>query len=278
MIRGLYTATSGMLCETLRQDMIANNLANVDTPGFKKMVSIFKELPTMNVKKVNDGRQYPPRPNELYPTVGKLGTGVILDESYTDFSAGRFENTGNDLDCALQDPKAFFMVQTPHGVRYTRNGVFNLNKEGYLTNMNGDFVLAEAEPAENENPVLVNDKGKPSFNFSRIQVAQGEKLEIDAEGRVLVDGVPRFRILKGMATDQKALRKEGSTLYNAAYGDIRRAPGEVKQGYVEKPNFTVVEEMVKMIEVSRAYEANSKVVQAQDSVLDKAINTVGRSK
>ncbi len=275
MIRGIYTSASAMLCETIRQDMIASNLANVDTPGFKRDSGIFKELPAMVLRKVNDGNIYPPRPLQRNPKIGRLGTGVILDESYTDYDIGKFEPTENKLDCALENPQAFFMVERGNGIRFTRDGVFSLNPEGFLTNMNGDYVLAEPEPPDTDQKTLINPDGSSATEFGRIQIAPGDDTQIDSEGRVMVNGQPRFRLLRGMASDRKAFRKEGSNAFIRAYGDVKRAEGKVKQGYVEKPNFSLVEEMVKMIEVSRAYEANSKVIQAHDSLLDKVVNSVG---
>ncbi|MBF0498960.1 MAG: flagellar hook-basal body protein [Candidatus Riflebacteria bacterium] len=278
MIRGLYTSSSSMLCENIRMDMIGNNLANVDTPGFKRDQGIFKELPTMMLRKVNDGQIYPPRPMVKYPKIGKVGTGVILDESFTDFSVGKFEYTDNKLDCALENPKAFFLVQTQNGIRFSRDGVFNLNQDGCLTNMNGDYVMAEAEPVEASSGPLIDGNGKQTQEFVRVQVSDRDQVLIDTEGRVMVNGVPRFRLLRGQAADRKAFRKEGSNAFVRSYGEVQRSEGKVKQGYVEKPNFSLVEEMVKMIEVSRAYEANSKVIQSHDSLLDKAVNSVGASR
>ena len=278
MIRGIYTSCSSMLCETIRQDMIGNNLANVDTPGFKRDSGIFKELPTMVLRKVNDARLYPPRPMEKYPKIGKLGTGVILDESYTDFSVGKFEHTENKLDCALENPKAFFLVETPNGVRFSRDGVFNINQDGFLTNMNGDYVMAEAETGQTGGGVLIDKDGKPQSEMVRVQITDTDRVMIDTEGRVIVNDEPRYRLLRGQAADRKAFRKEGSNSFTRAYGDVARAEGKVKQGYVEKPNFSLVEEMVKMIEVSRAYEANSKLIQSHDNLLDRCVNSVGASR
>jgi len=275
MIRGIYTAASSMLVETIRQDMVSNNLANVDTPGFKRDQGIFKELPTMVLSKVNDGQIYPPRPFQKFPKIGKLGTGVILDETHTDHSIGKFDYTGNQLDCALENPKSFFLVERGNGIRFSRDGVFTINEEGFLVNNHGDFVLAESEPSPDPGAPLLNSDGKPTSEFGRIQVGDKENIEIDTEGRVIVNGQPRFRLLQGMSSDRKAFRKEGSNAYVRAYGDVQRSAGKVKQGYVEKPNFSLVEEMVKMIEVSRAYEANAKVIQTHDSLLDKAVNSVG---
>lgn len=276
MIRGLYTASSSMLCEIVRQDMIANNLANVDTAGFKRDSGIFKELPTMVLRKVNDGQLYPPRPLVKFPKIGKLGTGVILDESYTDFAVGKFEYTDNPLDTALENNKAFFLIETPTGTRFTRDGVFNINQDGFLTNMNGDYVLAEPDPpTQSAEPVLIDENGQPKVEVGRVQVNPTDRVTIDTDGRVVVNDVPLFRLVRGQASDRKAFRKDHSNHYTRAYGEVRRSEGKVKQGYVEKPNFSLVEEMVKMIEVSRAYEANSKTIQAHDSLLDRAINSVG---
>ncbi|MFZ2957408.1 MAG: flagellar hook-basal body protein [Candidatus Ozemobacteraceae bacterium] len=278
MIRGLYTACSSMLCETMRQDMIGNNLANVNTTGFKRDQGIFKELPTMTIQRVNDGKLFPPRPMQKSPTIGKMGTGVILDESFTDFGLGKFEFTDNKLDCALENPKAFFLVQGQNGIRYSRDGVFTINQDGYLTNTNGDYILAEAEPAQPTDGPLIDKEGKPTQEFAKVQVSDRDQVVLDTDGRVVVNGTPQFRLLRGQAADRKAFRKEGSNAFVRVYGDITRAEGKVKQGYVEKPNFSLVEEMVKMIEVSRAYEANSKVIQSHDSLLDKAVNSLGTSR
>ncbi|GAB4276142.1 MAG: flagellar basal-body rod protein FlgF [Candidatus Rifleibacteriota bacterium] len=276
MIRGIYTSASSMLCENIRMDMTANNLANVDTVGFKRDQGIFKELPTMELRRVNDGKLYPPRPIYKYPKIGELGTGVILDESFTDFKGGKMEYTGNDLDIALENEKAFLLVEGPNGLRFSRDGALTIDHEGYLTNMNGDYIMAERDPVnEIEGEQLIDENGNPSVNLMRVQVGDQQKVLIDEDGRVLIDGEPQFRISRGQAADRKAFRKEGSNKFVRAYGAVTRALGNVKQGYIEKPNFSLVEEMVKMIEVSRAYEANSKVIQSHDGLLDKAINSVG---
>lgn len=279
MIRGIYTASSSMLVEIMRQDMIANNLANVDTAGFKQDVGIFKELPTMQLRKVNDGQLYPPRPFYKYPKIGELGTGVILDETFTNFKAGGFDHTGNELDLALENEKAFFVVESPKGTRFTRDGILDINHEGYLVNMSGDYILAEKEPVNLENSSkILNEDGTPGSQLERVQVGQGQKVEIDEDGRVLVDNQPQYRLVTGVASDRKAFRKEGDNKFVRAYGEVTRGEGNFKPGYVEKPNFSIVEEMVRMIEVSRAYEANSKVIQSHDGLLDKAVNSVGATR
>lgn len=278
MIRGIYTASSSMLCEIVRQDMVANNLANVDTAGFKQDQGIFKELPTMVLRKVNDGQLYPPRPFYKFPKIGELGTGVIVDESFTNFKAGAFEYTGNDLDIALENEKAFLVVESDKGTRFTRDGILTINQDGFLTNMHGDYILADTEPVDANPGSILDEDGNLNPRLQRVQVGDGEGVVIDRSGRILVDNAPLFRIAQGIASDRKAFRKEGANKFVRAYGEVARVEGNVKQGYVEKPNFSLVEEMVRMIEVSRAYEANSKVIQSHDGLLDKAINSVGATR
>jgi flagellar basal-body rod protein FlgG len=142
--------------------------------------------------------------------------------------------------------------------------------------MHGDYIMAEQEPvSEYEGDQLLDENGEPLVNLTRVQAQDQQKVLIDEDGRVLIDNQPLFRISRGQAADRKAFRKEGANKYVRAYGAVTRSLGNVKPGYVEKPNFSLVEEMVKMIEVSRAYEANSKVIQSHDGLLDKAINSVG---
>ncbi len=280
MIRGIYTSASGMLIETIRQDQIANNLANVDTTGFKQDGMAFKELPTMQIRRVNDGKLYPPRPIYKYPRIGKLGTGAIVDETYTRWEAGKMDYTGNELDVSVDNEKAFFIVESENGnTRYSRDGSLTLNEEGFLMDHNGDYILGEQIGDEEINSgVLINDDGTRNGRLTRIQVGIGKQIAIDEEGRVLVDGQGEYRIVTGIASDRKAFRKQGSNKFVRAYGDVTRATTNFAPGYLEKPNFSVVEEMVRMIEVSRSYEANSKVIQSHDNLLDKCINSVGMTK
>lgn len=279
MIRGIYTSAAGMLCETIRQDIIANNLANVDTVGFKEDMAVFKELPTMDIRRVNEKQFFQPNPFRIPPYVGKVGTGAILDEVYTNNEMGKMQYTGNKLDVALANKDAHFVVQSPDGkLKYSRDGVFTLDEEGFIKNMSGDYLMAyEDEVNLEESPILLNKDGEQVTRLQRIQ-AVGDMVEIDTMGRVVVDGEGFFEVATAMAEDRKAFRKEGSNRFLRAYGEVTLVEGNFKPGYVEKPNVSVVEQMVKMIEVSRAYEANSKAIQSHDSLTDKAVNTVGASR
>ncbi len=144
MVRGIYTAASGMMTQRHRLDVIANNLANIDLTGFKKDLSIQRAFPELLIRRLNDDGLYkfPKGYLETAPVVGKLGVGVEENEIYTSFAQGPIKITGNPLDLALTDV-GFFVVQTPEGERYTRNGSFTLGREGILVTKDGYPVIGE---------------------------------------------------------------------------------------------------------------------------------------
>ncbi|MDH4128368.1 MAG: flagellar hook-basal body protein, partial [Spirochaetota bacterium] len=133
MVRGLYTGVSGMLSEWHRMDVVANNLANLNTTGFKRDDAIFKSFPEMLIRRLDDNGvvKVPNGSYDIAPFVGKMGTGVELNEVYTRHEQGIIRNTGNDFDLAL-DGKGYFVVKTDRGDRYTRNGSFLIDKDGFL--------------------------------------------------------------------------------------------------------------------------------------------------
>lgn len=247
MIRGIYTSASGMLTESTRTDTIANNLANVNTGGYKKDVAVQKDFATLLIHRINDGKGA--------PEVGPLGVGAGIDEIATIHAQGAMRQTGNNLDAAISG-KGFFTVQTPAGERYTRNGSFTRNAQGELVTQEGYQVLGQNGPIA--IPGVVN------------------KLQIATDGRILADEVELDRMRLAQFADEKQLRKEGASLYQANGAQQEVFTGQVEQGYSEQSNVNVVAEMVNLIAGYRAYEVNAKTVQAHDQLLDKAVNEVGR--
>ena len=246
MIRGIYAAASGMVAESIRNDVTANNLANVNTAGFKKDVAISRDFASVLIKRINDGGDT--------PDIGSLGSGAQIDEIATIHSGGAVRATGNDFDLAI-DGKGFFAVQTANGVRYTRNGSFTKSAQGELVNSEGQKVLGQ------NGPIRIN----------------GSKMNISDDGSISVDGVEIDRLRVVGFADEKLLQKEGNSLYTAPAGtQALAATGQVKQRYLEMSNVNVISEMVNMINGFRAYETNGKVVQSHDQLLDKAVNEVGR--
>ncbi|GHU09895.1 flagellar basal body rod protein FlgG [Spirochaetia bacterium] len=282
MIRGWYTGASGMRAQQWRLDAVANNLANVDQDGFKRDTAVHKAFPEMLIRRMNDDGVYrhPFGSADEAPIIGKLGTGVEVNELFTIFEQGALKETQSDFDVAL-DGKGFFTVATPWGERYTRNGSFHLGKEGYLETKEGYPVLGENGAIrvkannfqiDKEGRVFINNEFDP--NDPEVLVARENNTWSDT---VLLD------TLKIVNFDiDRYLQKQGSSLYKdtdisgpAQTMTVAERP-RVIQGFTEASNVDPVTEMVKMIEVNRAYEANQKVVQSSDTMLGTLINQVAR--
>ncbi|MDR2101752.1 MAG: flagellar basal-body rod protein FlgF [Treponema sp.] len=282
MIRGWYTGASGMRAQQWRLDAVANNLANVDTDGYKKDVSTFKAFPELLMRRMDDDGVYrhPFGSGDAAPIIGKIGTGVELNELYTGFDQGALKETQSDFDLAL-DGKGFFTVDTPWGERYTRNGSFQLGKEGFLETKEGYPVLGEQGPVRvKANNFQVDKDGRIWINAA--YDGEDPNLMISRENNTWEETV-LLDTLKLVEFDlDRYLEKQGSSLYRSTdtSGEARimeegKRP-RVTQGFVEASNVDPVVEMVRMIEVNRAYEANQKVIQTEDSMLGTLINQVAR--
>lgn len=279
MIRGWYTGASGMTAQQVRLDAISNNLANVDTDGYKRDVAVHKAFAELLLRRLNDDGQTlnPFGSADMAPVVGKLGTGVETNELYTEFEQGSLKQTSSDFDIAL-DGKGFVAVQTPFGERYTRNGSFILGKEGFLETKEGYPVLGENGPIQvKANNFKIDKDGNVYIN----QSFQSDPFRLVSREENTWDKTQKLDRLKIVDFNKdRYLAKQGSSLWRSTdlSGDAAiMAKGErpqVLQGFVEASNVNPVLEMVQMIEVNRAYEANQKTIQSEDSMLGKLINEV----
>lgn len=254
MVRGWYTGASGMNAQQYRLDAISNNLANVDTTGYKKDVAVSKSFPELLLRRMrDDGERVTPFGSfDSSPIIGKVGLGVETNEMYTVFEQGSFKETSSNTDMALGS-EGFFAVMTPYGERYTRNGNFIIGKEGFLETKEGYQLLGE------NGPINVVDKNF-KVNDDGVIYTSEDMQEIDRIKLVRFD-------------NERYITKQGSSLYaeTNVSGKAHIAEGkerpQVLQGYVESSNVNVVKEMVQMIEVNRAYEANQKTIQSEDSMM-----------
>lgn len=348
MIRGLYIAASSAISENKRIDVIANNIANVNTSGFKKDSLITESFPDVLIKRIgpkdsrdlmsgtpaagnvgfeSDGGLYYASAkagffnvqtpdgisksksirftvnDEGYVTtpqgdyvlglkgpiyagqkdlsvnekgevlagstvvdrlkvsnpvgfIGNMSYGVHVDEVFTDFEQGPLNQSGNPLDVAFQG-KGFFTVETPKGERYTRNGEFTLDADGYLTTKEGYKVL-----------------GQNGY----IQI-KGKNITITEKGQVYSDENEIDTLKTVDFKDYKLLQKQGEGLFTDAGGDPQNmiaAEGTIQQGFSEGSNVNSVKQMVDMITVLRSYEANQKVIKTHDDMLQKSVNEIGR--
>lgn len=271
MIRGWYTGASGMLAQQRNLDVISNNLANVDTTGYKRDVGTIKNFPELLLRRFNDDGVYthPFGATDIAPIIGKLGLGVEFNETFTQFEQGSLKQTDVPSDIALEG-EGFFAIETPNGERYTRNGNFMLGVEGYL-------MTKEGYPVLGENGRLFLQDTEYTVNANG-EIHTRPFANPEAES-VLLD---RLKIVE--FENDRFLKKQGHSLYYetrfsgppiAAEGPAR--PVAV-QGFVEASNVNVVNQMVRMIEVNRAYEANQKTIQSGDAMMGKLWNEVTQNR
>jgi flagellar basal-body rod protein FlgG len=237
--RGLYIAATGMLAEQIRQDQLANDLANASTVGYKPERSMQRSFSSLLLENTLTGQ-----------TVGPLSLGAGIAATRTDFSQGALRQTGDTLDVALTG-EGFLAIQTPAGIRYTRNGQFTVDGGGRLVTSTGA-------------PVLGTD-GRP------IAVAGESGLQIAPDGTVRSGGQVRGTIAVVSLTNPV---RQGDNAYTGTPG-ARPAGTQLAQGYLEGSGVDATRAMVDMIVSLRTYEASQRVVRTIDETLGRAVNSVG---
>ena len=257
MVKGLYTAWTGMVNQQNRMDVITNNLANADTNGFKKEGATSQSFDDILAYKIKDTSESP----NLAKRIGVNNPGVKIGEGYTDFSQGPLKSTGNTYDLALSD-SGFFTVEFTNkagetSVKYTRDGNFTLNSDGNLVTQDGDYVLNTDGEHIEINPLLTS--------------------QINTSGQIIQNGSVADTIQTTDFEDYDYLERYGENYFQPIEGaEEKEAVGEVYAGYLETSNMSIVTEMVNMITVSRAYETNQKVITTYDSSLEIAANQLGQ--
>jgi flagellar basal-body rod protein FlgG len=239
------------------QNVIANNLANVSTIGFKQNRAVDEAFPTYLIARLHDQRiNVLDGTAELRPNIGFMGGGVIPQETPTDFSQGAHMSTNNPLDLALNGP-GFFSVLSPDGKTFlTRDGNFSLDGNGRLVTQDGLPVLGH-------NGEIYID---------------GNQVTVDAEGNITVDGKGSDQLLVVKVQDEGKLVKVGHSLFQILPNNkVDMAPDDihVEQGKLEQSNVNSITAMVQMIDAYRSYELNSRVVSTYDSLMNLAASEIG---
>ncbi len=281
MLRGLYTGAAGMVVQQERLDAMANNLANVDTTGYKRDTPIQKAFPELLIRRMSDDgvtqlplRSFPFGSYDVAPVVGKIGTGVETNEFFTVFSQGGLRQTDNAFDIAL-DGRGFFVVETPYGERYTRNGSFLIGPEGLLVTKEGYPVLGEQGHIRLKlNNFIVDEDG---VVFENDRFADDPRRLVSMRENEWDDTVEVDRLRIVDMRNTRYIRKQGSSFWNTTEESGPAATMEsgrpkVRQGFLEGSNVNAITEMVGLIEVNRAYEANQKSIQAHDQMVGRLIN------
>jgi flagellar basal-body rod protein FlgF len=246
MIKGIYASGSGMQPRLMRLDVIANNISNADTTGYKKdniFVQIMKDA-------------------GVAQSIGKGELAGLDVKEYTDFSEGSLRPTSSPFDVAIQGD-GFFVVETPQGTRYTRNGNFKISDEGELVTVNGFRVLGSS------GRIVIPNADK--MQKSDVSISKG--------GEVSVGNTSLGKIRVVTFADKSQLLKESGTLFKSDQEPKDVVPTDedttVRQGYLEESNVESLSEMIQLVEITRSFESDQRTLRYQDATLEKAME-VGR--
>ncbi len=249
-MRGLYNAAGSMLVNQVRLEHISNNLSNIHSNGYKRTEVVARAFPEIYLYRLE--KTSPHARTLLHGPVGIAAENIAVEETVVLHRPGALRETGRELDLALQDP-GFFVVETPAGLRYTRDGHFHLNGEG----------------------VLVNSSGFPVQGERGAVVLQTDRPRLDRQGNIYdQNGALVERLLVLNFAPQDLLFKEGYNLYEAAEGALpeQLAYPNILQGYLEEANTDLGRQMTELLRVRRSYEAAQKISQVYDRLLSRAAN------
>ncbi|MED1952311.1 flagellar hook-basal body protein [Brevibacillus centrosporus] len=319
MIRGLYTSASGMLALQNRQESLANNLANVNTPGFKQDMGVMRAFPEQLISRIRDqeGPDIAGYPNldGQAAVIGRLNSGVYMSEALPLFKQGDITETRNPFDVALLDNlqpdqdgnerRLFYSVAKledaaqpaqPEDVRYTRNGNWNVNSDGYLVTADGYYVLDNDRQAIRVNDPVTGLNIGQGLKISRLGELQYE----DPATKDLVTMPNNLRLGLNVVTDPQKLVREGTNIFRyEGDGEVEAldeaeandqaaiAAGQytvptiagrygTQQGWIERANVDPMQTVTSMMSALRAYEANQRVITTIDGTMEKAANEIGR--
>ena len=249
---GLWLSAAGMKVNEHRQTVLANNMANAHTTGFKQDLAVIRER---SVESRENAHPF----DFNHPVLDNLAGGVNVRQSYHDFSQGPIERTSKPLDVAIVG-EGLFVVSDGSNQRYTRNGEFALNKEGELVLSAGGgrwHVLDDGSDVVRVDPAL----GEPVV-ASDGTIRQGEEV------------IARLQLVT--VDDKQALRKRGENLFELTAGEATAIEGRFESGALESSNFDVMTGLASMIEATRAYEMNANLLRMQDEMTGRVVSTVGR--
>lgn len=276
-MRELWVPLSGAIAQQRNVETIANNVANANTPGFKKEQVVFKEY--LAALEKGDGQIDLPqkewKPEDFYRSYNAEDAFVKVDGSYTLHDQGQLTPTGNAFDNALNGP-GFFEVLTPNGVRFTRKGNFTINNDGKLVTDQGYLLLSKAPPPTADAAGNIIQTAPPE---SRAIAIGNNKFSISLDGEVFSGSNKAADLSLIEFSDVHALKKEGNSLFinpdqkNIKISELKTS---VHQGFVEQSNVNAVTEMSSLINANRNFETIQKVIKTYDTMSGKAVNEISK--
>src|SRR6185369_4484811 len=262
MLRALYTAATGMQAQQINIDTIANNMANVNTTGFKQGRAEFQDLLYQNIRPAGTASSS----STEYPVGLQLGLGTRPVATDRIYKQGDFRQTENPLDVVIEG-KGFFQVRMPSGeLAYTRDGSFHVNSEGAM-------VTADGNPLEPQITIPVDAQEVVIGSDGTVSVTQAGQAAAQQVGTVQIASFQNPSGLNAMGGNLFMETAASGTATAGTAGE--NGLGRINQGFLEQSNVSVVEEMVNMIVAQRAYEVNSRAVRVADDMLSQ-INNLAR--
>ncbi len=248
---GLYLSAGGALASQAKQDVIANNIANIDTPGFKRAFAVSQERRT-------EAREWPRYDPSQRPVLDQIGGGLFIQEVSFDPAMGSLNQTGNSFDVAIEG-EGWFTVDRAGQQLFTRAGNFKRNQLGELVTADGQSKVL----SKDGNGIMIPD--------GNLSVAKDGSVRVDDKlvGQLWVQG----------QVDYKQFDPQGENLYkHVGEAPLDQNPAfQVRQGSLEASGVNAVQEMVEMIRTYRAYEANQRMITLQDQIMGRVANDVGRT-
>ena len=278
-MKDLWVPVSAAISQQKKLDVLANNVANANTPGFKKDQLVFKEYLTVLEKGLHDidlpNKEW--APEDFYRSYGAEHAFVKIDGSFTDHQQGQLTPTGNPLDLAVKG-KGMFEVLGSNGVRYTRKGNFTISKDGVLVTDDGSPVLSKIDTAL--DATQGREAGAASIprpEERTIKVPPGQ-VSINLAGDVFVSGAKVASISLVDFRDPHALKKEGNSLFiNTQDANIiQDQKSSIYQGFVEQSNVQAISEMSDLIKAHRHLESIQKAIRTYDTISAKAVNEISK--
>lgn len=276
-MRELWVPLSGAVAQQRNVETIANNVANANTPGFKKEQVVFKEY--LAALEKSDGQIDLPqkewKPEDFYRSYNAEDAFVKVDGTYTLHDQGQLVPTGNAFDNALNGP-GFFEVLTPNGTRYTRKGNFSINNEGKLVTDQGYYLLSKSPPPTADAAGNMILSVPPE---SRTITVGNSKFSISLDGEVFSGANKAADLSVVEFNDVHALKKEGNSLFinpdqkNIKIGELKTS---INQGFVEQSNVNAVSEMSALINANRNFESIQRVLKTYDTMSGKAVNEISK--
>jgi flagellar basal-body rod protein FlgG len=261
MLKSLYTTATGMKAQQTMVDMIANNIANVNTAGFKKSQASFEDLFYVTLQSPGLARGAGDSP---VPIGTQIGSGTRLNGTTKVFTTGTLEITERSLDLAI-DGEGFFKLTLPDGSDgYTRDGAFHLNADGKLVTGSGNVLVPEISVPNDTLEISVDPTGRVSGRTA------GSPDTATVFGQLQIH---RFVNPSGMlAVGANVMRVSEASGQPISSQPGLNGLGQIKQGFLERSNVQIVNELVNLIVAQRAYEVNSRAIQASDQMLSTATN------